>query len=99
LTIDYRLFLYCTPKFPYMSEKKTSNTSIKLFEKQNLWLMLAGLGCIAIGMLIMVGGKSADPSVFNEKEVYSFTRISLAPILIIAGLVIEIYAIFKKPKA
>lgn len=81
-----------------MSEKKTTGTSVNLFDKQNLWWMLAGLGCIAIGMLVMAGGKSSDPSVFNEKEVYSFTRITLAPILIIAGLGIEIYAIFKNSK-
>ncbi|MCU0323560.1 MAG: DUF3098 domain-containing protein [Chitinophagaceae bacterium] len=46
----------------------------------------------------MIGGKSADPNVFNKDEVYSFRRITLAPILIVAGLIIEIYAIMKKPK-
>jgi len=83
-----------------MSEKKITSPApqVSLFEKPNLLLMLAGLGCIAIGMLLMVGGKSPDPSVFNDNEVYSFRRITLAPILIVAGLVIEIYAIFKKPK-
>ena len=60
--------------------------------------MLAGLIVIAIGVVLMAGGKSNDPSVFNAKEVYSFTRITVAPILIIAGLVIEIVAIFKQPK-
>ena len=81
-----------------MSEKKTTTTFTSLFDKQNLRLMLIGVAAIAIGMLLMVGGKSNDPAVFNEKEVYSFTRITLAPILIVAGLVIEIVAIFKKPK-
>lgn len=61
--------------------------------------MLLGVVIIAVGMLLMAGGKSNDPSVFNENEVYSSRRITLAPILIIAGLVIEIYAIFKKPKS
>ena len=46
----------------------------------------------------MSGGKSADPNVFNKDEVYSTTRITIAPILIIAGLLIEIFAIMKKPK-
>ena len=46
----------------------------------------------------MTGGKSKDPNVFDYNVVYSFTRITLAPILIIAGLMIEIYAIFKKSK-
>jgi hypothetical protein len=81
-----------------MSEKKTTVTHPTLFEKQNLWLMLAGLAAIVLGFVLMAGGKSNNPAVFNENEVYSFTRISLAPILIIAGLVIEIVAIFKKPK-
>ena len=69
-----------------------------LFDKQNLWLMLLGVAAIALGMLLMVGGRSKDPTVFNYDEVYSTVRITIAPILIIAGLVIEIYAIFKKPK-
>jgi hypothetical protein len=49
-------------------------------------------------MVLMSGGKSIDPKVFDTKEVYSTTRITIAPALIILGLVIEIYAIFKKPK-
>ena len=61
-------------------------------------LMLLGVGVIALGMLLMVGGRSKDPGVFNYDEVYSTTRITVAPILIIIGLGIEIYAIFKKPK-
>jgi hypothetical protein len=82
-----------------MAEKKTTTTpATKLFEKQNLRLMLIGVVVIAVGMLLMVGGKSNNPAVFNEDDVYSFTRITVAPILIVAGLVIEIYAIFKKPK-
>ena len=60
-----------------------------------------GIGAlvIAIGMFLMSGGSSNDPTVFNKDEVYSTTRITIAPILILAGLVIEVYAIFKKPKA
>jgi hypothetical protein len=46
----------------------------------------------------MAGGKSDDPNVFNEKEVYSTTRITIAPILIILGLIVEIFAVFRKPK-
>ena len=82
-----------------MAEKKTTPTVAPgLFEKQNLWLMLLGVVVIAIGMLLMVGGKSSDPNTYNLKEVYSARRISVAPVLIIIGLGIEIYAIFKKPK-
>ena len=88
-----------------MSEKKTATSTTKtthstsLFDKQNLMLMLLGVGIIALGMLLMIGGVSKDPGVFNYDEVYSTTRITIAPILIIIGLGIEIYAIFKKPKA
>ena len=84
-----------------MSEKKqvTTTSSPSLFDKQNMWLMLLGVGVIAIGMLLMVGGRSKDPNTFNYDEVYSTLRISVAPVLIIIGLGIEIYAIFKKPKA
>jgi len=81
-----------------MSEKKQIMTNASLFDKQNLWLMLLGVGIIAIGMLLMVGGRSKDPNTFNYDEVYSTIRISVAPVLIIIGLAIEIYAIFKKPK-
>jgi len=81
-----------------MSEKKHTTSSSALFEKENLWLMLAGVAVIALGMLLMVGGNSNDPTKFNYDEVYSTRRITIAPILIILGLVIEIYAIFKKPK-
>jgi len=70
-----------------------------IFSKSNYTWMLIGAGIIAIGMFIMAGGKSEDPNVFNKDEVYSATRITIAPILILAGLVIEIYAIFKKSKA
>jgi hypothetical protein len=67
-----------------------------LFDKMNYLLMIGGAVVIALGMILMAGGKSADPNVFDPKEVYSTTRITIAPILIVLGLVIEIYAIFKK---
>jgi len=83
-----------------MSEKKqvTTTSNSSLFDKQNMLLMLLGVAVIAIGMLLMVGGRSNDPNTFNYDEVYSTLRISVAPVLIIIGLGIEIYAIFKKPK-
>lgn len=67
-----------------------------LFGKANYMLMLAGAVIIAVGMLLMAGGKSMDPNVFDPNEVYGKTRITVAPLLILAGLVLEIYAIFKK---
>ena len=59
--------------------------------------MLIGLAFIVIGFLLMVGGGSTDPSKFNP-EIFSFRRITLAPILILAGYVIEIFAIMKRPR-
>jgi len=69
-----------------------------LFDKANLTWMLIGLVVIALGLLLMAGGKSDDPNVFNKDEVYGFRRITLAPIVILAGLVIEIIAIFRRSK-
>ena len=69
-----------------------------LFTKSNYtWMLIGGL-VIAVGFYLLSGGKSTDPAVFDTKEVYSTTRITIAPIVIILGFVIEIYAIFKKAK-
>ncbi|MEI8004869.1 MAG: DUF3098 domain-containing protein [Bacteroidota bacterium] len=67
------------------------------FGKENYRLMLIGLAFIAVGFLLMIGGGSDNPKVFNY-EIFSFRRITLSPILILAGYVIEIFAIMKKPK-
>ncbi len=85
-----------------MSEKKVTvnnNTQGNLFGKENYTWIIIGLAIIALGVIMMVGGKSNDPNVFNPNEVYSFRRITVAPVLILIGLGIEIYAIFRKPKA
>jgi len=86
-----------------MAEKKSSSSSketgsFPIFEKDNYLWMLGGIIVMAIGLVLMVGGKSDDPSQFHPEQVYSTTRITIAPILILAGLVIEIFAIFRKPK-
>ena len=73
-----------------------NNKSLAFFGKSNYIWMMVGAALIIIGMVVMYGGKSADPNVFNANEVYSFRRITIAPILIIAGFIVEIYAIFKK---
>ena len=59
--------------------------------------MLIGAAIIALGLFVMSGGKSQDPNIFDTKQVYSTTRITLAPILIIAGLLVEVYAIMRRP--
>jgi hypothetical protein len=81
-----------------MSNDKKQSTGNALFTKDNYMWMLIGVVVMAVGFLLMSGGKSADPKVFNDKEVYSTTRITIAPLLIIGGLLIEIFAIMKKPK-
>ncbi|MDR1739414.1 MAG: DUF3098 domain-containing protein [Bacteroidales bacterium] len=67
------------------------------FERENYILMLIGLVVLAIGYLLMVGGGSEDPAVFNE-DIFSFRRVVLSPIVIVAGMLIEVVAIMKKPK-
>lgn len=67
----------------------------KLFDKGNYKWMIIGAVIMTVGFLLMAGGKSDDPAVFSD-TIYSFRRITLAPILIVVGLVIEVYAIMKK---
>jgi len=69
-----------------------------LFDKSNYKWMLIGVAFILLGLILMAGGKSPDPHKFNYDEVYSFRRITLAPIMILIGLGIEVYAIIKKDK-
>lgn len=65
--------------------------------KENYILILIGFVIILIGFLLMIGGKSDDPNVFNP-EVFSFRRITLAPILVLFGFAFEVWAIIKRPK-
>lgn len=67
------------------------------FGKENYVIMLIGIALIIIGFACMVGGESKDPAVFNP-EIFSFRRITLAPILVILGFVVEVYAIVRKSK-
>jgi hypothetical protein len=80
-------------------EKNMEKNNTSLFSKDNFVWMVIGIVVMLIGFLLMAGGKSQDPTVFDNNQVYSFQRITLAPILIMAGLMIEIYAIMKKSKA
>ena len=71
----------------------------ELFGKENFKWMLIGVAVLILGFLLMAGGGSDDPNVFNRDEVYSTRRITIAPIIILIGLAIEIYAIFRQPKS
>lgn len=66
-----------------------------LFDKVNYKTLLIGIAVIVLGFILMSGGGSDDPKVFNE-DVFSFRRISLAPTLVLIGFGITIYSIFKK---
>lgn len=63
----------------------------------NYKLMLIGFAIIVLGFILMIGGASASPDEFNY-EMFSFRRITLAPIVVMAGFIFEIYAIMKKFK-
>jgi len=83
-----------------LKEKNVKTIVINnLFGKENYMWMLAGIVVIILGFILMAGGKSADPKIFDPKEVYSTTRITIAPLLIIIGFILEIVGIMKKPKA
>ena len=73
------------------------NQKVMPFGKQNYIIVLIGLALIAIGFILMIGGGSSDPDVFNE-QMFNFRRLTLAPILVLAGFVVEIVAIFWKGK-
>lgn len=79
-----------------MAKKETKETGFAL-EKENYKLMAIGFAIIVLGFILMAGGGSDDPNVFNP-EIFSFRRLTIAPILLLFGFVFEIYAIMKKPK-
>ena len=82
-----------------MTKKKTEQEGPDFpLKKENYFLLIIGFAIIMIGFLLMMGGRSDDPNVFNP-EIFSFRRITLAPIVVLFGFVFEIWAIMKKPKS
>ena len=67
------------------------------FAKQNYILLLVGVALICAGLLLMIGGGSDDPTIFSDK-IFDSQRLTLAPILIALGFIVEIFAIMHKPK-
>jgi len=65
--------------------------------RENYKLMAIGFAIIIIGFILMAGGKSDDPKVFSE-DIFSFRRITVAPLIVLAGFIFEIYAIMKRPR-
>ena len=80
-----------------MSKNEKHTQPQFLFGKRNYMFMLIGLTCIALGFILMAGGGSDDPNVWDD-AINNFQRIRLAPTLIIIGLGIQIYAILLNPK-
>ncbi len=68
-----------------------------LFDKINYKILLIGIGVITLGFILMAGGGSEDPNVFNE-DIFNFRRIRLAPTTVLIGFGITVYAILKNPK-
>lgn len=77
-------------------KRKSQSKSEFIFGKKNYTFMLIGLAIIALGFILMSGGGSDDPNVFNP-EIFNFRRIRLAPTLVLIGFAIEIYAILLNP--
>jgi len=81
-----------------MINKEEENKLNFALGKENYLFLTIGFVIIIIGFLLMVGGGSDDPKVFNGNELFSFRRIVLAPIVVLFGFFFEIWAIMKKPK-
>jgi len=86
-------------KKPSTSKQGVSDEKIDVaafaFGRENYIILFISIGLLLIGYFLMAGGKSEDPNVFNE-EVFSFRRITLAPIVVMVGYALGIYAIVKK---
>ncbi len=81
-----------------MVNKEVDDKANFALGKENYLYLAIGFVIIIIGFLLMVGGGSDDPKVFNANELFSFRRIVLAPIVVLFGFFFEIWAIMKKPK-
>lgn len=79
-------------------ENKHSEVDELAFGKDNYRLLIISVIIVIIGFLLMVGGQTENPAIFNYDEIFSFRRITLAPIVVLAGFALAIYAIMKKPK-
>lgn len=89
------------PEIPNPAEKKQGKPGNEeygyVLEKKNYILLIVGFLLIVIGFILMTGGSTDDPNVFSF-ELYSFRRITLAPILVLLGFAIEIFAIMWIPR-
>lgn len=77
---------------PIMIDSK--NDELFMFTKMNYILMTVGIALIALGFVLMSGGATSDPNVFPKEEIYSARRITVAPIVVLLGFIVELFAIF-----
>lgn len=82
-----------------ISLKQYHKTSPFSFSKENYRLLLIGLAINILGFILMIGGGTEDPTKWDGDALFSTTRITIAPILIVAGYVVIMFAIMRKPKA
>jgi len=80
-----------------MENQENKTKADFLFEKENYKILLIGIAVIILGFILMAGGGSDDPNVFNE-EIFNFRRIRLAPTMVLIGFGITVYSILKNPK-
>jgi hypothetical protein len=85
------------PVAPAKSKEPRGN-QVFLFDRTNYTWMIGGVVLILLGFMLMAGGKSPDPHKFLYDEIYSFRRITLAPIVILLGFTVEVFAIMRKPQ-
>ena len=76
----------------------TNSDEALAFDGMNYKLLLIGIGIVILGFILMSGGGSGDPEVFDAKEIFSPRRITVAPIVCLIGYVFVIYAIMRKPR-
>ena len=81
---------------PHRSRRAEAPQEALVFGKETYIWMGIGIGLITLGLILMTGGSMPSPEVWDDNIIYSFRRTTLAPILILAGLAVEVYAIFKK---
>ncbi|MDX9772370.1 MAG: DUF3098 domain-containing protein [Bacteroidales bacterium] len=80
-----------------VAKKEDDKKSSFALGRENYKLMAIGFAIIIVGFILMAGGRSDDPKVFSE-DIFSFRRITLAPLIVLGGFIFEIYAIMKRPR-
>ncbi len=83
---------------PVRTAKPAPTEVAFVFDRSNYMWMIAGVALILLGFVLISGGKSSDPAVFNADELYSIRRVTVAPLVMLLGFGLEVYAIMKRPK-